>query len=181
MNKFLFILLSLSIAKNIFSELPEMVIGEESIPPGINLIFEGAIKDDVSPAEKFGYEKDSDVHIEVLANWNQEAPSGSPVGGFVAYLSVKVDIINQTDLNSKSISLLPHLNMSDNLHYALNTKLPGNRGDLYTMKFLIEPPKKSDIGLHFDWRQEVGAYLPEAYKFEYKDLNFMAIASSSRR
>ena len=79
MNKFLFILLSLSIAKNIFSELPEMVIGEESIPPGINLIFEGAIKDDVSPAEKFGYEKDSDVHIEVLANWNQDAPSGSPV------------------------------------------------------------------------------------------------------
>ena len=181
MKKYFFLFLSLSMAHNIFSELPEMIIGKEAIAPGINLIFEGAIKDDVSPAEKFGYEKDSDIHIEVLANWNQDAPRGSPIGGFVAYLNVKVDIINQTDLNSKSIKLLPHLNMSDNLHYALNTKLPGNPGDLYTMKFLIEPPQKSDIGLHFDWREEVGSYLSKVYNFEYKDLNFKAIANTSRR
>ena len=50
-------------AHNIFSELPEMIIGKEAIAPGINLIFEGAIKDDVSPAEKFGYEKDSDMYM----------------------------------------------------------------------------------------------------------------------
>ena len=57
MKKYFFLFLSLSMAHNIFSELPEMIIGKEAIAPGINLIFEGAIKDDVSPAEKFGYEK----------------------------------------------------------------------------------------------------------------------------
>ena len=31
------------------AELPEMIIGEESISPGIDLVFEGAIKDDVFP------------------------------------------------------------------------------------------------------------------------------------
>ena len=56
--------------------MPEMIIGEENIEPGINLIFEGAIKDDVAPAYKFGKESSSDIHIEVLATWNNNAPRG---------------------------------------------------------------------------------------------------------
>ena len=163
------------------AEIPEMIIGEESISPGIDLVFEGAIKDDVFPSSKFGSEKDSDIHIEVLANWNSNAPNGSPTNGFVAYLRISAEILNQTNLETKIIQLLPHLNLSDNLHYALNTKLPGSKDDLYTITFYIDGPEDSTLGLHFDWREEVGSYLPEVYQFIYKDLNFKEIANSSRR
>ena len=125
------------------AELPEMIIGEESISPGIDLVFEGAIKDDVFPSSKFGSEKDSDIHIEVLANWNSNAPNGSPTNGFVAYLRISAEILNQTNLDTKIIQLLPHLNLSDNLHYALNTKLPGSKDDLYTITFYIDGPEDS--------------------------------------
>ena len=45
-------LLILSI-NSITQELPEMVIGKASSGPGIDYIFEGAIKDDVSPVGFF--------------------------------------------------------------------------------------------------------------------------------
>tara|TARA_Y100000766_G_C18808972_1_gene556997 strand:+ start:266 stop:808 length:543 start_codon:yes stop_codon:yes gene_type:complete len=166
---------------NIFGELPEMILGKEKIGPGINLVFEGAIKDDVFPAYKFGSEEDSDIHLEVLANWNEGAPSGSPEGGFVAYLRITAVITNQGSLQTNSIELLPHLNMSDNLHYALNTKLPGKRSDIYTIKFIVSPPRSSDLGLHYDWREEVGSYLTKSHEFEYKNLDFSKVANSTRR
>ena len=34
---------------HLWSEIPEMILGEETIENGINLVFEVAIKDDVSP------------------------------------------------------------------------------------------------------------------------------------
>jgi hypothetical protein len=51
----------------------------------------------------------------MLANWSNEAPEGSPIGGFVAYLRVFASIAS---ISGKSIriELTPHLNMSDNLH-----------------------------------------------------------------
>ena len=163
------------------ADLPEMIIGKESISPGIDLVFEGAIKDDVFPEKKFGSEKNSDIHIEVLANWNEDAPRGSPVDGFVAYLKINVEILNQTDSMRKKIELLPHLNLTDNLHYALNISLPGARDDLYTLIFTVEPPNDSAIGLHYDWREEVGPFLSQTYKFVYRDLDFTEIANSTRR
>ena len=56
-----------------WAELPEMVIAEEQIPAGISFVFEGAIKDTVYPVTDFGEEHKSDIHIEVLANWNENA------------------------------------------------------------------------------------------------------------
>ena len=165
----------------IVSEIPEMILGEETIPPGINLVFEGAIKDDVFPSSQFGTEEDSDIHLEVLANWNDKAPRGTPKDGFVAYLKIKAKITNQNTQQIKSIELLPHINMSDNLHYALNTSLPGNRSDDYNIVFIVQPPEAEELGLHFDWRDEVGPYLSKVYKFEYKNLNFLEIANSKRR
>ena len=37
------------------------------------------------------------------------------------------------------------------------TKLlgPGEKDDIYTVTFTIKPPKKGEIGMHFDWRDEV--------------------------
>lgn len=181
MSKNFLIILSLFLSKTILSELPEMVIGKETIDPGIEIIFEGAIKDDVSPVIKFVSIDQSDIHLEVLANWNEDAPSGSPAGGFVAYLNVSAEINNQSTSETKNISLLPHINLSDNLHYALNTKLPGNKDDLYSIKFLIQPPESSQLGLHFDWRNEVGSFLSRSHEFEYKNLDFSAIANAKRR
>ena len=166
---------------NIFGELPEMILGKEKIVPGINLVFEGAIKDDVFPSNKFGSEEDSDIHLEVLANWDKSAPSGSPEGGFVAYLRIAAVITNQESSQINSIELLPHINMSDNLHYALNTKLPGKRSDIYTIKFVVSPPRSSDLGLHYDWREEVGSYLTKSYEFEFNNLDFSEVANSTRR
>ena len=112
----LFISIILSLTPILQAELPEMVIGEESILPGINLVFEAAIKDDVFPANQFGLENESDIHIEVLANWNMNAPQGSPLNGFVAYLQIEAEILNQEKSATKTIVLLPHLNLTDSLH-----------------------------------------------------------------
>ena len=182
MNKILFFLGFVVISFNTLSkDLPEMVIGEETVSPGINLIFEGAIKDDVSPAYKFGKESTSDIHLEVLSTWNENAPRGSTKGGFVAYLEVSAKILNENNGSYKNIRLLPHINMSDNLHYALNTKLPGKRDDLYTVIFTIKPPKPGDLGMHFDWREEVDSFLIKEHTFIYKNLDFFTIAEASRR
>ena len=65
MLKYFFIFLSLSLSSSIAGQLPEMVIGQERIDPGINLIFEGAIKDDVFPSSNFVPKENSDVHLKV--------------------------------------------------------------------------------------------------------------------
>ena len=181
MHKKKIIFFSILFSLNVFGELPEMVIGQESVKPGINFVFEGAIKDDVTPSRNFGSEKNSDIHLEVLANWNEDAPRGSPIDGFVAYLRIKAEIENQYNSQVMVLDLLPHINLSDNLHYALNTKLPGKKDDLYSIKFTILPPEPSKLGLHYDWREEVGPVILETFTFEYKNLDFSEIASSKRR
>ena len=177
----LLLLLSFIIPFSIHSSLPEMVIGKESVEPGIDLVFEGAIKDQVYPSSVFGSEEESDIHLEVLANWNDASPQGSPVGGFVAYLQITAEIINQRTELKKTIVLLPHVNMIDNLHYALNTSLPGRVNDLFTVTFNIKPPETSSLGIHYDWSQEVGLSLAGQYQFTYQDLDFEKISQSKRR
>ena len=109
--------------------LPEMIIGEATIDPGIHLIFECGIRDDIAPNGVFLAENETDVHIEMLANWSENAPKGSVPGGHVAYLKVSVLIKNEITNTIAKVNLVPHLNLSDNLHYAQNIKLPGNIDD----------------------------------------------------
>ena len=66
MKKFLFLVLTFLISKNIIADLPEMIISKEEISPGITLVFEAAIKDDVYPSAKFGSEKASDIHLSLI-------------------------------------------------------------------------------------------------------------------
>ena len=161
--------------------LPEMVIGESSMDPGIILIFEGGIKDDIQPAKYYLEEKSTDVHLEVLANWSETAPSGSPLGGHVAYLEVTAEIINEQTKESSSVELTPHLNMSDNLHYAQNVRLPGKVNETYTVIFKISEPKSGNMGMHFDWRNQVAKTLTRGGRFEFNNLDFEEIALSTRR
>ena len=96
--------------------LPEMIIGEATIEPGIHLIFECGIKDDIAPNNVFLSELETDVHIEVLANWSENAPKGTTPGGHVAYLIVSLVVKNEITNISDTVNLVPHLNLSDNLH-----------------------------------------------------------------
>ena len=159
----------------------EMIIGEEKIDPGIELIFEGAIKDDIFPGEFYLSEQKSDIHIEALATWTNDAPDGSVEGGFVPYLEIKVKIINQKTRESVSYDLVPHINLTDNFHYANNIKLPGKKDDLFDVIFDIKPPPIGGLGYHYDWRENVNKNLISKKTFIYKDQNFSKWASLSRR
>mgnify|MGYP001202856878 FL=1 len=165
---------------NVFA-LPEMIIGEATIDPGIHLIFECGIKDDIAPYAVFLSESKADVHIEMLANWTENAPKGSTPGGHVAYLIVSLVIKNEITNTSATVNLVPHLNLSDNLHYAQNIKLPGKIDDKYTLKFVIEPPMKGSLGMHYDWRQQVGKMLSSGGSFTFDGLDFSKIAMATRR
>ena len=157
----------------------EMIIGRETISPGVNIVFEGAPKDIVHPENYFLNETDTDIHIEMLANWSDEAPEGSPLGGFVAYLGVSA-VIESANGKINRVELTPHLNMSDNLHYAQNIKLPGNLDELYSITFTIYPALENKIGIHYDWDKMVGKYVQQS-TFTYKNLDFKDIALSTRR
>ena len=161
--------------------LPEMVIGEATIDPGIHLIFECGIKDDIAPNTVFLDVNETDVHIEMLANWSENAPKGSVHGGHVPYLKVSVLVLNEITNTSAIVNLDPHLNLSDNLHYAQNIKLPGKIDERYTLKFIIEPPINGSLGMHYDWRQQVGEELSPGGSFTFVGLNLSKIAKATRR
>ena len=161
--------------------LPEMVIGEATIKPGIYLTFEGAIKDDVAPLGVFLAENETDVHIEMLAHWSEDAPKGSVPGGYVAYLQVELLVKNESTDTSIAVQLAPHVNLSDNLHYAQNIKLPGKIDDKYTLKFIIKPPMNGSLGLHYDWRESVGEKFTPGGNFTFEGLDFSKIAKTTRR
>jgi|TARA_B100001996_G_scaffold175814_1_gene134244 hypothetical protein len=159
----------------------EMIIGTGYIKPGVDLIFEGGVKDEIMPQQYYLSENETDVHIEVLANWSSEAPEGSPEGGHVAYLNVNATLINEVTGSSKKHILTPHVNMADNLHYAKNIKLPGRIDEKYTVIFEILPPKNDQLGMHYDWRNIVDGELIKAGRFEFNNLDFKEIALSKRR
>ena len=115
----------------------------------------------------------------MLINWSNESPTGSPTGGFIPYLDVLATIKNK-DGKSMKVKLTPHLNITDNFHYAQNIQLPGKIEDLYEVTIEIIPPKNGQLGIHFDWNQNYG-FLVEKQKFIYTDLSFEDIAKQSRR
>ena len=175
---------SLSIFLIIFSSIlnsQELVIGEERLKPGIAIVFEGAIKDKIYPTNINLDINDTDVHIEARINWDSNAgPSGSPMGGFIPYLNVKAKITNQKTGLNILVDLIPHINLSDNFHYARNISLPGNIDDLYNIEFIIKPPKKIDLSFHNDWLKKYGDRLIDEQNFKYSNINFYEVAKATR-
>ena len=162
---------------NILTE--EMIIGFETIDPGIKIVFEAAPKDTVFPEKFYLPESETDIHIEMLANWSEDNLVSAPSGGFVAYLKVKAIVANEKGAIIET-DLTPHLNLVDNLHYAQNIKLPGGIEDFYDVTFIIEPPDSESFGIHYDWHQKFGGLIQES-SFTYKNLNFEQIALKQRR
>jgi len=164
----------------------ELIIGSELVEPGIRVIFEGAIKDDVSPLSLHLSESKTDVHLEARVNWASDksiqVPNGTPRGGFVAYLTITAEVTNErTGESLKDIQIVPHINLIDNFHYARNIKLPGKRDDLYIVKFSLQPPSAYDLALHKDWRDNHGNQLFKNIGFQYTHVDFEEIASATRR
>ena len=160
----------------------ELVIGEERIAPGIVIIFEGAVKDTIMPAQLHLPENQTHVHIEARVNWGEKnIPEGTPSGGFIPYLMLTAEIKNQRTGVSSFIDLVPHINLIDNFHYARNMSLPGKISDLYSVKFTMLPPTLHALALHKDWVDAYGSSLTEQQTFTYKDVRFEEIAKASRR
>ena len=159
----------------------ETLLGIKEINPGISLTFEIAAKDTILPAAFYLPEKDTDIHVEMLAVWSDSAPAGSIAGGFVAYLTVAGEIKNQKTGKTLDFELTPHINLSDNLHYAQNIKLPGDLSDPYNLSFKIFPPKPGELGMHLDWVAAVGKELVGTHEIEFSNLNLKEIALSSRK
>ena len=160
---------------------PELIIGKERVEPGIIFIFEGAIKDQITPMSMHLSENLTSVHIEARVNWDtNNIPKGTPIEGFVPYLNIAATITNQNSGLLTFIDLKPHINLVDNFHYARNISLPGKINELYTVQFSIFPPTEVDLAIHKDWLEKFGEQLISNYRFEYKNINFNEIAKAKR-
>ena len=179
MKKLILLILSLNLN---FSISQELIIGEETVQPGIVFIFEGAVKDHVMPSGMHLKENETNVHIEARVNWDiKNTPKGSPEGGFVAYLHITSKVTNQKTGLSTFIDLIPHINLIDNYHYARNISLPGKKDELYTVEFNVIPPTNIELSLHKDWLNKYGNQLMTNQYFIYENVNFEEIANASRK
>jgi uncharacterized protein involved in high-affinity Fe2+ transport len=168
------------------STAQELIIGSELVKPGIRVIFEGAIKDDVTPKDLHLAKSKTDVHLEARVNWASnesiKVPKDAPRGGFVAYLVITAEVTNErTGESLKEIQIVPHINLIDNFHYARNIQLPGKKDDLYSVTFYVNPPSGEQLALHKDWRNNHGNQLFSTTVFEYKNVDFEKIAVATRR
>ena len=159
----------------------ELIVGREKIEPGIIIIFEGAIKDQISPVSLNLDINHTDVHLEARINWDTlNIPKGAPIGGFIPYLKILSKIINQKTGVEMVVELIPHISLKDNLHYARNVSLPGEIDDLYRVEFEILPPSELELSYHKDWLNKYGSNLILQKTFSYNNINFNEIAKASR-
>ena len=160
----------------------ELVIGEETVTPGITFIFEGAIKDRIEPVVQHLDVGQTDVHIEARVNWSGtgEVPEGTPRGGFVPYLRINAVVTSQTTGESLHATLVPHANLIDNFHYARNIALPSAITDKYEVVFYVHPPDEFDLAFHKDWVGAHGTPLFKPATFRYRNVDFAAIAKATR-
>ena len=160
----------------------EQIISEEQLSENITIIFEAAPKDSVfnelSPQLP---EKETDIHIEALVNWSDDTQiEGQLAKGFIPYVSITSEIVNENSGQKKVIELTPHINLSDGFHYAKNIKLPGLRTDKYKLKFTIKPDGEA-LTYHMDWKEKYPYPIFKKKVFEYSNLDFKKTSEATRR
>jgi len=162
----------------------ERVLGEEIIEPGIQLTFEAAPQDDVTPYDQNLLEEATDIHLEVLVGWaedsNVNVPEGATRGGFVGYLTFFATVTNEETGREKKVDFIPHLTLGDAMHYARNISLPGAPDDPYTVTVNVRPPSETEVAFHESWRDAHGTPLFEAQSFTYEELDLSDVATATR-
>ncbi len=162
----------------------ERVLGEEVIEPGIQLTFEAAPQDDVTPYDQNLSEEATDVHLEVLVGWAEDpdvnVPEGVVRGGFVGYLQFFATITNEATGQQKKVDFIPHVTLGDAMHYARNISLPGAPDDPYTVTMNVRPPAETEVAFHESWREAHGTPLFEAQTFTYENLDLAEVAAATR-
>jgi len=154
----------------------EVVIGEESINGEIALIFEAAPADTVSPSFMHLPEDETEVHLEVKANFEDNNRYASSEGGFVPYLNVNAFIKNRATGEALQITLTPHLNLVDSFHYARNIDLPGDPvNDSYDLTFFVDPAGLFQVQIHADFRINLGGSIIESQEFTFENVNFAEV------
>lgn len=160
----------------------EQVFGREVVEPGIQFTFLVAPQDDVAPSTQHLSAEATDLHLEVLAGWTAEASDavGAPEGGFVPYLHLFARIENEQSGRATTARLVPHVNRSDNFHYARNVTLPGAPDDSYTITFEVHPPEQFELSYHSDWQEAYGTPLFEPQRFTYEGRQVAEIVQATR-
>jgi len=160
----------------------EKVFGEEVLGPGVKITFLVAPSGDVEPKAQNLSESRSDLHLEVLAGWTEAASDevGAPAGGFVPYLRLFATVTNEETGRVTKSTLVPHVNQTDNFHYARNIALPGAPDDPYTVVFEVQPPQTFELATHSDWRSAYGNRLFPPATVTYRNLQLDEIVRASR-
>lgn len=175
----------LSSPKGVQGQSDELILGTEYVAPGVQFIFEGAVKDVVYPKELHLAEDQADVHIEARVTWatdkSKDVPEGAVRGGFVPYLNITAEVVNNRTGETVSTELVPHVNKTDNFHYARNIDLPGTKDDTYKVVFSVNPPQKYDLSYHKGWKDTYGDPLFEAQKYTYEEVTFASVVDRTRR
>ncbi|MBB4061352.1 hypothetical protein GGP80_000352 [Salinibacter ruber] len=180
------VLLSLVVAGLLLQASPaqaqEQVFGEEVLGPGVKMTFLVAPAGDVEPAAQNLSESRSDLHLEVLSGWTEAASDevGAPAGGFVPYLRLFATVTNEETGQVKKATLVPHVNQTDNFHYARNIALPGAPDDPYTVAFEVHPPQTLELATHSDWRTAYGNQLFAPATVTYNNLQLEEIVRATR-
>ena len=160
----------------------EQIISVEELSENIIVTFEAAPKDTVfNDSIRQLSEKETDIHIEALVNWSDDTQiEGQLAKGFIPYVSITSEIINENSGQKKVIKLTPHVNLSDGFHYAKNIKLPGLRTDKYKLKFTIKPNGEA-LTYHMDWKEKYPYPIFKRKVFEYSNLDFKETSEATRR
>lgn len=160
----------------------ESVFGNRVVEPGIEFTFIAAPTDAVRPTPQHLPENQTDIHLEVLAGWTEAISDevGASAGGFVPYLHLFATVTNEETGQRQKVSLVPHINRSDNAHYARNVALPGAPDDSYTVTFSVHPPQKFELATHRDWREAYGDPLFEPTTAAYEGLQLGDVAAATR-
>tara|TARA_B100001113_G_scaffold227803_1_gene187031 strand:+ start:3047 stop:3598 length:552 start_codon:yes stop_codon:yes gene_type:complete len=177
------IILILSLALLIpFAYSAEQIISQENLSEEITITFEAAPKDSLfNNSVKQLAEENTDIHIEALVNWSESINiEGQKPEGFIPYVNITSEIINENTKKKKVIELTPHINLTDGFHYAKNIKLPGLRTDRYKIIFTITPDNKS-LTYHMDWKEKYPYPIFQQKVFEYTNLDFEEISKATRR
>lgn len=164
------------------AQAQEQVFGEEVLGPGVKMTFLVAPSGEVEPTAQNLSEARSDLHLEVLAGWTEAASEevGAPVGGFVPYLNLFAIVQNEETGQVTKTTIIPHVNQSDNFHYARNIALPGAPDDPYTVVFEVHPPETFELATHKDWRTAYGNRLFPPATVTYKNLQLGEIVRAAR-